>query len=149
MSTARRSTPPPQIGALLRLAWEDMQAEMQRGLHDAGFEDLRPAHRSLLRYPPIDGLRPTKLADRDGLSKQANNDLLRELERLGYLTLEADPDDRRARIIRFTERAWALYDTAVELSRSIGRRWAAAVGEDRYAEFDAVLREIVETQLHR
>ncbi len=145
MSTGRRTIPPAQVGALLRMAWEELQADIREGLHAAGFDDLRRSHQALLRYPAIDGLRPSELANRDGLSKQTINNLLRELEAMGYVTLEPDAGDRRARLIRLTARGWGAYETGSKLSRAVGRRWAKAVGEDRFAEFDAVLREIVTT----
>src|SRR3954463_3075182 len=134
----------PQVGALLRMAWEALQAELYVELRAAGFDDLREVHRPLLKYPPIDGMRPTALAARLKLSKQATNDLLRDLENLGYLRTERDPSDGRARIIRYTERGWDLFRTGSHLSHNVGRRWAEAIGQRRYDEFHATLRAIVE-----
>jgi hypothetical protein len=74
----------------------------------------------------------------------ATNDLLRDLENLGYLRLERDPSDGRARIIRYTDRGWKLYHTGSRTSRDIGRRWARAIGQRRYDQFEATLRAIVE-----
>jgi DNA-binding MarR family transcriptional regulator len=149
MSNASRTVPPPQIGALLRMAWEELQATILHGQHEAGFDDIRESHWTLLRYPGPDGLRPSELAARNGLSKQAINNLLRELEALGYVGLEPDPEDRRARIIRLTDRGWAFYELGSKLSRTVGRRWSKAVGEDRFAEFEAVLRDIVATRVQQ
>ena len=146
MSTGPQALPPPQIGALLRMAWEDLQATILRGQQEAGFDDFRDSHWALLRYPGPDGLRPSELAARNGLSKQTINNLLRELEALGYVRLVPDPEDRRARLIRLTERGWAVYKLGSKLSRSVGRKWSKMVGEDRFAEFEAVLRDIVATQ---
>jgi DNA-binding MarR family transcriptional regulator len=72
----------------------------------------RESHWTLLRYPGPDGLRPSEVAARNGLSKQAINNLLRELEALGYVGLEPDPEDRRARVISLTDRGWAFYELA-------------------------------------
>jgi DNA-binding MarR family transcriptional regulator len=149
MSNGSRTIPPPQIGALLRMAWEELQAIILHGQHEAGFDDVRESHWTLLRYPGPDGLRPSELAARNGLSKQAINNLLRELEALGYVGLEPDPEDRRARIIRLTDRGWAFYELGSKLSRTVGRRWSKAVGEDRFAEFEAVLRDIVATRVQQ
>lgn len=136
--------PPPQVGALLRIAWEAVQAELVDGLVAAGFRDLRPVHRPLLRYVLTEGLRPGVLAARLQLSKQAVNDLLREFEGNGYLVLEPDPADKRAKRIRLTGRGWDLAMTASDLSGAVARRWADHVGAERYAEFESVLHEIVE-----
>jgi DNA-binding MarR family transcriptional regulator len=134
----------PQIGALLRMAWEALQAEAYVELRAAGFDDLREVHRPLLRYPPIDGMRPTDLAAHLKLSKQATNDLIRDLENLGYLRLERDATDGRARIVRYTERGWHLFRTGSRLSHDIGQRWAQAIGQRRYDQFQATLRAIVD-----
>jgi DNA-binding MarR family transcriptional regulator len=134
----------PQIGALLRMAWESLQADVQRQVRAAGFDDLREVHRPLLRYPPIDGMRPSELAAHLRLSKQATNDLIRDLQGLGYIQLERDPADGRARIIRYTERGWRMFDAGSRLSREIGQRWATAIGQERYEQFAATLRAIVD-----
>ena len=39
-----------------------------------------------------------------------------------------------------------MYELSSEQSQGVGRRWAEMVGEDRFAEFEAVLRDIVATQ---
>jgi DNA-binding MarR family transcriptional regulator len=134
----------PQVGALLRMAWEAVQVELLAGLRAAGFDDLREVHRPLMRYPSVDGMRPTDLAALLRLSKQATNDLIRDMERMNYLRLDRDPTDGRARIIRCTERGWRMYELGAELSRQVGQRWARAIGEKRYEQFEATLRAIVE-----
>jgi len=90
--------------------------------------------------------RPSELAARVGLSKQAANDVLREFEAGGYITLVPDPDDGRAKRIQATERGAALEMTASRLSSDVARRWAEQVGEERFAQFEQVLREIVNPQ---
>ncbi|MFG2044890.1 MarR family winged helix-turn-helix transcriptional regulator [Dactylosporangium sp. NPDC048998] len=140
----KRPEDEPQIGALLRMAWEALHVEVYGQLRAAGFDDLREVHRPLLRYPPIDGMRPTELAAQLRLSKQATNDLLRDLEKLNYVRLDRDPSDGRARVIRYTDRGWRLFRTGSQLSRDVGRRWAQAIGQKRYDQFSATLRTIVE-----
>jgi DNA-binding MarR family transcriptional regulator len=89
-------------------------------------------------------MRPTDLAVHLKLSKQATNDLIRDLENLGYLHLERDPADGRARIIRYTERGWRLFRIGSRLSHDIGQQWAQAIGQRRYDQFHATLRAIVD-----
>jgi len=146
LSSNSPTTLAPQIGALLRTAWEDLIAELLEGLEEAGFDDVRVAHRTLLRDVLTGRYRPSELAARVGLSKQAANDVLREFEAGGYITLVPDPDDGRAKRIQATERGAALEMTASRLSSDVARRWAEQVGEERFAEFEQVLREIVNPQ---
>jgi DNA-binding MarR family transcriptional regulator len=125
------------------MAWTEVIEEVFEGLAAAGYEDLRPVHRTILRDLLTEGQRPTELAARLGLSKQAVNDMLRELEEKGYIALEPDPDDGRAKRTVVTARGRRLGDLATELGREVGRRWEERVGEERYAVFEEVLREIV------
>jgi len=80
---------------------------MLSALHREGMVDLVPAHLVVLRYPGPDGLRPTEIANQLGMSKQALNYLLGELEASGYLERVPDPDDQRSKRVRMTDRGYA------------------------------------------
>ncbi len=134
---------------MLRLAWEELIGEVWDGLQAAGFDDVRLVHAPILRNLLMEGLRPSELAEKLVLSRQAVNDLLREFETNGYIRLGPDTEDRRAKRIILTERGWELYETAAELSRTVGRRWAEQVGRERYAVFEEVLGEIVRDEVVR
>ena len=95
---------PPLIGALLRTPWEAVQRHILAVLHERGFDDLDSAHLTVFQYPGPAGARPSELAARLRISKQALNYLLGELERLGYLERRADPDDLRSKRIALTPR---------------------------------------------
>lgn len=135
--------PPLTVGSMLRSAWTELIEDVFERLGTAGFDDLRPVHRPILRDMLMSNLRPSELAARLGLSKQAVNDLVRELETKGYITLEPDRADGRAKRIVATERGRRVSEMAQASSDAVGRRWAERVGEERYAVFQEVLREIV------
>jgi DNA-binding MarR family transcriptional regulator len=143
MSSVSRTTPRLTVGSMLRSAWTELIDEVFEKLLAAGFDDLRAVHRPILRDLLTSNLRPSELAARLGLSKQAANDLVREFEAKGYITLEPDPDDGRAKRIVATHRGWRASETAQEASNAVGDRWAELVGEERYAVFEEVLRAIV------
>src|SRR5215468_7294371 len=93
---------PPLLGALLRMAFETVRLRMLGSLHEHGFDDLDAPHLNVLQYPGPDGMRPSELAARLGISKQALNYLLGELDRMGYLERRPDADDQRSRRIMLT-----------------------------------------------
>lgn len=72
--------------------------------------------------------RPSEIASRIGVTRQAIHQTLNELIEAGYLRLEADPTDKRAKVIRYTEKGAklgldalaALHDVEAELARRIG-----------------------------
>jgi DNA-binding MarR family transcriptional regulator len=131
-----------QIGALLRFAVDEVRTRIYEGVVAGGFDDVRPPHVTLFRWPGPDGRRPSEVAADVQISKQRVNDLLRDLERLGYLRLEPDASDSRARIIRLTPRGRALHELAVGAHAKLEAEWAASVGKRRYAELRKTLREL-------
>ena len=66
-----------------------------------GFEGLRAAHTNLFPHIDLGGTRLTDLARRVGISKQAVGQLVDELEEMGALERVPDPEDGRAKLIRF------------------------------------------------
>src|SRR5881392_2695373 len=103
-SRRAQQSPPPLIGALLRLPWEAVQRHMLERLHERGFVDFDAAYLIVFQYPGPQGARPSDLAVRLRISKQALNHLLGKLERLDYLERQADPDDLRSKRIVLTPR---------------------------------------------
>src|SRR3954454_14239825 len=97
MSSQQTDPPSLAIGALLRFALDDVRSRIYDGVVEAGFTDVRDVHVTLFRWPGPDGMRPTELAAAVGLSKQAVNDRLGDLDRLGYLPRAPGPGGRAAR----------------------------------------------------
>jgi DNA-binding MarR family transcriptional regulator len=134
---------PPAIGGLLRLAWDAHRRRMYERVMAAGFDDVTPAQFEIFRFPGVDGMRPGEVAELAGLSKQAVNDVLGQLERSGYLTRGAHPDDGRARVVHLTDRGWELQRISHETSRELEAEWARAIGEKRFAALRAALEDLV------
>lgn len=134
--------PQPLIGALLRMPWEVVQRRMLERLHEHGFGDLDVPHLNVLRYPGPEGARPSELAARLGMTKQALNYLLGELERLGYLERRPDQEDARSRRIALTDRGWALVPVIRDAVADVERDWARALGAKRFAQLRTLLVEL-------
>jgi DNA-binding MarR family transcriptional regulator len=109
----------------------------------AGFHDVTPAQFELFRFPGVDGMRPGEVAELAGLSKQAINDVLGQLESSGYITRDPHPEDGRARVVHLTDRGWELQRTSHETSRELEAEWARAIGEKRFAALRAALEDLV------
>jgi DNA-binding MarR family transcriptional regulator len=135
---------PPMIGALLRMPLDAVHRHMLQRLHENGFEDFDQAYMPVFQYPGPQGLRPTDIAAQLGISKQALNYLLRELERLGYLEREPHPDDLRAKRIVLTDRGAAAGLVIRDAVREMEARWTKQLGSERFAELRALLAELNE-----
>src|SRR5213592_1459896 len=115
---------PPLIGALLRMPWEAVQTHMLEELHERGFDDLDAAHLNVFQYPGPQGARPSELAARLRISKQALNYLLGELERLGYLERRPDPEDLRSKRVALTARGIAAIGVIRDAVTEVETAWA-------------------------
>ncbi len=121
-------------------------AELHRRLSEQGYGEIRPAHGCVFRFIPTEGLRLTDLAELAGLSKQAIGEFVADLEQLGYVERVADPDDRRAKIIRLTERGTEARLAAREIFAGIERGWAEQIGEKRIAALRDALERVHELE---
>src|SRR5215213_6199648 len=133
---------PPLIGALLRLPWDAVQQHMLARLHESGFGDFDAAYLTVFQYPGPQGARPSELAARLRISKQALNYLLGELERLGYLERRTDPDDLRSKRIALTPRGTAAISVIREAVGEIETTWAQQLGPKRFAQLRKLLLEL-------
>jgi DNA-binding MarR family transcriptional regulator len=132
----------PLIGALLRVPLDAVRTRMLTRLHESGFDDFEPAHFTVFRYPSPDGERPSELAARLGISKQALNYLLGELERLGYLEREQDPDDLRGKRVVVTRRGQEATKVIRAAVAELEREWAEQLGTRRFAQFRSLLIDL-------
>ena len=133
---------PPLIGALLRLPWEAVQRRMLERLHEHGFDDLDAAHLNVFQYPGPQDARPTELAARLRISKQALNYLLGELERLDYLERRPDPDDLRSKRVAVTPRGAAAIGVIRDAIGEMESAWTKRLGAKRFAELRALLVDL-------
>lgn len=138
----QRPLGPPLLGALLRLPWQAIQQQILERLHEHGFDDLDPAHLTVFNYPGPQGTRPSELAARLRISKQALNYLLGQLEHLNYLERRPDPDDQRSKRIALTPRGLAAGHMIRAAVRQLEAEWARELGTERFTELHQLLTDL-------
>lgn len=136
------------IGALLRVPWEAVQQRLFTELREHGYHDLNPAHLGLLVYPGPAAMRPSELARRNRMSKQALHYLLDEMERLGYLARVPHPHDRRSKLIAMTARGEEVVRFMREVIMEVEREWERAMGRERVALLRELLTDLTELTAH-
>jgi DNA-binding MarR family transcriptional regulator len=142
-------TPPPLIGALLRMPVDAVHRRIIADLQAAGFTDLSDSHMAVLRYPGPQGRRPSDVADELGMSKQAVNYLLGGLERAGYVRRADDPDDRRSRRVELTARGEVVRRTIRATVAHIEAELARELGERSFAQLRTLLVQLNDTEFVR
>jgi DNA-binding MarR family transcriptional regulator len=131
---------------MLRVVWQWVRDQMYAGVVAAGFDDLNAAHIGLWCYPGLEGVRPSRLADRAGITKQSVNDLLGHLEEHGYLVRVPDSADGRARVIRLTAKGRKIEQTIYAEAGAAQLRIEEILGPRRFAQLHSSL-ELLSEQL--
>ncbi|WP_316162876.1 MarR family winged helix-turn-helix transcriptional regulator [Bradyrhizobium sp. SZCCHNRI20481] len=90
------------VGRLLNNAVRRFESRVLQLMAESGHGETRIAHVSLTRNLDVEGTRLTELARRASMSKQAMGELVDQCAELRLVSREADPSDRRARLVRFT-----------------------------------------------
>ena len=139
-----KGEPDRYIGAMMRVVWQWVRDQMYEGVVAAGYDDLGAAHVGLWRYPGLDGLRPSELADHVGITKQSVNDLLGHLERQGYLGRVPDATDGRARVIRLTAKGRRLEQAIYAQAGAAQTRIADILGPRRFDQLHSSLELLTE-----
>ena len=99
-----------------------------RLLFEAGIDEAR-----------VDGARVVDLRRRLGLDSGYTSRLLRQLEAEGLVSVDADPDDRRQRLVRLTRAGRVEWRRLDRRSEQVAQRLVAPLSARQRAELDASL----------
>jgi DNA-binding MarR family transcriptional regulator len=130
------------IGDLLGAIRDGLVEDVQRRLTAAGYGDVRASHDCVFRHLTPDGLRLRDLAALSQISPPAIGEHVDELERLGYVERAPDPSDRRAKLIRPTQRGSAFMRAAYQALAEIETEWTDAIGADSLARLRDGLAQV-------
>jgi DNA-binding MarR family transcriptional regulator len=103
------------------------------------------AHTRLFPHLDIEGgTRPSDLAKRLGMSKQAINQLLNDLEKMGVVRREPDPNDGRGKLIIFTEEGHKSMVKGLGVLKSLERELSDELTEPEVERTKDTLEQILE-----
>ena len=136
--------PSPNIARGLLSAARMHTAAVVARLALRGYVDFPFASASLLWLMDEGGTRSTVLAQRAGVTKQAMSQLVRMMERQGYLEQVLDPNDTRAKVVRMTPRGKAVKSACVEVREELNRETAKLVGREQARSMEEQLEAMTE-----
>lgn len=116
------------IGRSIFNAFEAFERDLLTVLERDGFGDVRRVQLTLYRNLDFDGTRLTELAQRAAMTKQGMQELVDRAVAAGYVERSADPDDRRAKVICFTDRGLMLLEALYRAISFAQAQLAAAIG---------------------
>ena len=129
----------PNVARSLMAAARAHTAAVTARLARRGYDDFPFASASLLWLMDEGGTRSTVLAQRASVTKQAMSQLVRLMERQGYLEQVSDPADTRAKVIRMTKRGEAVKTASVEVREELNRKVTRTLGTKEAALLEANL----------
>jgi len=104
---------------------------------------LRPVHTKLFPHIDFQGTRLVDIADRLGVTKQAVSQWVSELAAMEVVELVPDPDDGRAKRVRFTPRGVEAIHHGLGVLRGIEEEVTAHIGARRMAALRDTLADLV------
>jgi DNA-binding MarR family transcriptional regulator len=135
----------PLLSTLTRRIHLTIRKRLQADVQAAGFDDLTPAHLYVFQLPGPDGVRPTELAARMNMTKQATNHLLSGLEARGYIERVAATDDGRGKVLRTTARGREVARIMQDSSLRLESQWAQRLGGQALERLRQELLELLDT----
>ena len=119
------------LAQLLMRAFYWVDEGLQNILRENGWSDITRAQ-SLVFVNVGEGVtRPSEIASRVGVTRQAVHQTINELINMDLVDLQPDPHDRRAKVVTYTERGSAIGKDAVAALREIEGQLIGRIGDDR------------------
>ena len=133
---------PDHIGWLLWSATQDWNLEFVERMQVAGHGWFTAARSTLMGHIAPKGTKQGLLVDRLAISKQAVQQLIDGLEEDGILERAADPDDRRGRVVRLTDKGRAAMKDANRIKLEIEAGYRAGMGDADFARLSELLGKL-------
>ncbi len=133
--------PKPRLGALLgdaKEAWRVALGEALARRH----APLLGAGGDLLAQLSLSGISQSLLAERMGLTKQAVQQSLDQLEKLGLIRREPDPVDRRAKYVVLTEAGLVALETRRDAEKEAEKLLRDALGKKALKQLGKSLKKL-------
>lgn len=137
---------PPLIDHIGLDLWQASMAWKARFIGEMvrqGFSWIGEARGSLIHHMEREGISQMKLAARAGITKQAVQQQLDELERDGVVERVADPDDARRKIVRFAPEGLRALEAASQIKQAIEKDYARMLGKHDMNVLKRSLRAIL------
>ena len=125
------------IALFQRFCW--MDEGLQARLHDRGWPNVSRSQ-SMVMTNIVSGIvRPSDIARNLGISRQAIHSTINQMEKLGILRLNEDPQDRRHVTLELTETGNLMRRDAQLAMDSLTSQISDVLGQDK---FDALLASL-------
>ncbi|MBB6468604.1 DNA-binding MarR family transcriptional regulator [Aminobacter lissarensis] len=137
---------PDHVGWRLWQASRSWQAEFAEAMRAAGHGWFSESRAGLLGHIPRRGIRQATLIERVDISKQAIQQLLDGLETEGVIARLPDPEDKRGKLVHYTQRGLAALGDGDRIKLEIERGYRDRLGQGPFEALMAALRGLAARQ---
>lgn len=128
---------PDHIGWRLWDAAAAWKTKFAAGMIAQGHDWYAEARSSVVPYVALEGTRQADIVARMGLSKQAVQQLIQDLEQAGIVHRVPDPEDGRGKIVKFTQAGLDAQRDSAKVKRAVEDELRAQLGKD---DFETLFR---------
>ena len=128
----------PLIDLLLR-GYRWFEDGLLSRLAGDGWPQITRAHSLVFAHLDLEGTRPSELARRIGISRQAVNQTLVELVELGLVEIVPDPASRRSKLVVLTPLGRTTVRSAQAMFRELEDALAQQIGRARVTDLRRAL----------
>jgi len=132
------------IGIALHQAATEWRHSFRSEMAARGYPWHLNASGEVLAHLGPSGVSQTALTERMGLSKQAVQQLLDQLEADGVVRRETDPADKRAKRVVLTDLGLRDFAERNRVKREIEERYRDKLGKKLFAKLEKALRRLAE-----
>jgi DNA-binding MarR family transcriptional regulator len=133
------------LNTLLSRASTAFTWEYEQRLAVAGYADISiAAATNVLRFLDDEAVRVGSLVERSGVTKQAISQQVAHLVARGYVHLEPEEADSRAKRVRLTDKGRRCQDVTRPLHETVEREWRRRFGREDIGRLRTGLEHIVD-----
>lgn len=129
------------MGRLLLDAFNWFDAGLLASLKEQGWPELSHSQSMAMAYLGSDGIRISELARRLGVSRQAAQKSVKELERLKLVITEVDPTNSSAKTVVLTPQGKANVTAALNIFSEIEKQLSKRIGAPEFASMRDALEK--------
>jgi len=128
--------------SLVDKAARALAVDMVREARGRGYPFVRLAHNAVFGTLFGEAGRISDMAARAGITKQSMGEVVRELVDLGVLEMTVDPEDRRAKVVSYTEFGLEVTNGGRHYLEELEKLFAREFGDADYAATRRVLEGV-------
>lgn len=119
------------LGQLLLRAFHWFDDGLLARLHSGGWLAVTRAHSMIFAHLDADGTRPSELARRIGVTRQAVHQTVNELIDMGLVQLSPDPTNRKAKLVALTSQGKENVKAALEIFTELEDQLSHRIGPEQ------------------